>query len=136
MPLEIQDCMDKFSAYYLSIPGFDRRKINWNMNYGTALVHFKTDKIYRMTVSSRQICMLYIFNSKTIVKYEEFMMTLSATLEELKPHLISLLRMKVILSKDKELKESTSFKFNQKFTSQKIAFTLPIPTIKEDPIKL
>lgn len=63
------------------------------------------------------------------------MMTFSATFEELKPHLISLLRMKVILSKDKELKENTSFKFNQKFFSPKIALTLPIPIIKEDPVK-
>lgn len=65
IPPEIQSCMDSFQTYYLS-KFQSNRKITWSLDHGTAEVHFiapADKKRYRVTMSTRQCCVVNMFNS-------------------------------------------------------------------------
>ena len=77
IPKEITTLMDAFSTYYMSTYQ-QNRKIDWSLDHGSAEVHFQSKhandkKKYRVTMSTRQTCIVYMFNSVTMISCETMM---------------------------------------------------------------
>jgi hypothetical protein len=52
LPPQVQSCIDTFTSFYMS-QFQNNRKLSWSLDHGSAEVHFKTDKKYRIIVSTR-----------------------------------------------------------------------------------
>mmetsp|Transcript_15111 Transcript_15111/g.23356 ORF Transcript_15111/g.23356 Transcript_15111/m.23356 type:complete len:267 (+) Transcript_15111:1127-1927(+) len=64
VPIEINNCIDDFSAFYSKRPQNNHKKLDWNFSMGTALVGAKISETqkYDLLVSTYQMCILYLFN--------------------------------------------------------------------------
>lgn len=72
VPVEINNCIDDFSAFYSKQPQNNHKKLDWNFSMGTAILSAKVkDKQYDLVVSTYQMCILYLFNFHPELTKEE-----------------------------------------------------------------
>ena len=64
MPVEINNCIDDFTAFYTKKPQNNHKKLDWNFAMGTAILVAKISdqQKYDLVVSTYQMCILYLFN--------------------------------------------------------------------------
>jgi short-subunit dehydrogenase involved in D-alanine esterification of teichoic acids len=126
----MKSCMDPFIQFYLK--KFNSRKLIFNLDYGNALVEYRKDKNYKMTVSTRQACILMLFNVVDRLSVKMIMDHLNVTFKEIENHINSL-GMKNLLKKveKKPLKEESEIECNSNFISPNVAFTLVVAESKK-----
>lgn len=111
----------RFETFYLT--KHTGRKLAWQTSLGTAEVKAVFgDKKHELIVSTYQMCILVLFNSKTTRTLEEIKQATGIPDGELKRHLISLCTPKHRIlkkaSKGKNIAKDDSFTFNDGFSSK------------------
>jgi len=121
VPNEINICCQVFEKYYLS--NHSGRRLTWQTNMGTAELRAQFgSKKHELNVSTYQMCILLLFNTKDEYSFKEISDATSIPPPELKRNLLSLSTSKYkILSKEpnnKKVSETDVFSFNAKFKSK------------------
>lgn len=118
--------MSLFKTYYLA--KFSGRVLYWKLNQGQAEIRAKIGKKYELTTSTYQMCLLMMFNEKSVMSFQELLQNMQIQESELKPHLIPLLKFNLVQKnpQGKDFKMEDKFQVNLRFTNSKIKLTLPV----------
>ena len=139
LPTPVQEAIGRFSNFYLQ--KHTGRKLSWQTSTGSAELKavFGAPGKHRrhdLCVSTYQMCILMLFNSKLKLTLGEIRTATSIPDKELRRHLISLCTPKHrILRKGSKGKAITSdadtFTFNPDFTSKMRRVRVPLVSMKE-----
>merc|ERR1719221_1108794 len=89
LPLEIQDCCNRFETFYLA--KHTGRRLSWQPNHGSADIKTILPKSrHELNVSTYQMCILVLFNTHQTLSYQDIQSQTNIPLDELKRHLMSL----------------------------------------------
>merc|ERR1719454_2363312 len=70
LPMEIQDCCNRFETFYLA--KHTGRRLSWQPNHGFADLKAQMPKSrHELNVSTFQMCILVLFNSHTTLSYRD-----------------------------------------------------------------
>uniref|UniRef100_A0A7S1C1S1 Cullin family profile domain-containing protein n=1 Tax=Bicosoecida sp. CB-2014 TaxID=1486930 RepID=A0A7S1C1S1_9STRA len=140
LPPQLVACCEHFERFYLR--SRQGRRLTWQTSRGTADLRamFGTRR-RELTVSTFQMVILLMFNSRDTITYGEIASATRIPDAELRRHLISLTtprnRILLKLRKSKDIKDDDEFQFNEAFTSKwvkvKVALILARSVATEDP---
>merc|ERR1719321_1891109 len=89
LPMEIQECCNRFETFYLA--KHTGRRLSWQPNHGFADLKAMMPKSrHELNVSTYQMCILMLFNTHNTLSYQDLQMQTNIPLDELKRHLMSL----------------------------------------------
>lgn len=86
IPMEISQSMDSLTTFYKN--KYQSRRIEWSLDHGSAEVHFTvkaTTKKYRVTMSTRQTCVLFLFNQMKEISCQTMMDALGMSKNAIEP---------------------------------------------------
>jgi cullin 3 len=140
-PAEVQDACQKFEMFYLA--KHTGRRISWQPSQGTADLKAQMGKSrHELNVSTYQMCILVLFNSKQSLSYAEIFQNTQIPHEDLKRHLMSLYvnpKCKILVKesaggdKEKEKKDpvdSDVFQVNPSFECKLFRLKIPLVQLK------
>jgi len=130
IPAQIKQCMSIYKQYYLS--KFSGRQLHWKLNQGYAEIRARIGnqgkRIYEMTVSTYQMCILLLFNDKASISYNDLLQNLQLSDTEMKSQLIPLCQFKILMKNPKgtEFKMEDNFSVNFGYENNMIKIRVPI----------
>lgn len=144
IPPFVQDSLKSFEQFYLS--KHQGRKLTWNFSMGIAevIANFG-QKRYVLTVSSLQMCMLDVFNSREEVSFEELLRVLGISPEELIRNMGPLLLVQSsrqvanLVEKsaaERTIRRDDVFRVNENFTSKNVRVAFPAMLMKDQQASL
>ena len=125
LPREVEQSCSRFKEFYLST--HTGRRLTWQLSMGSALLKARFggagSEEKQLSVSTYQMCILHLFNSKDTMTYHEIQEATDIPAQELKRNLQSLacVRGKNVLRKEpmsRDISEDDIFHFNDRFTSK------------------
>jgi len=141
LPVEIQDCCNRFETFYLA--KHTGRRLSWQPNHGAADVKAIMPKSrHELNVSTYQMCILVLFNSHHTLSYQDMQLQTNIPLDELKRHLMSLYvnpKAKILVKcggekeKSKEPQDDDAFQVNAAFESKLFRIKVPLVQMKSVP---
>lgn len=137
--MEIQDAISKFETFYLA--RHTGRRLTWQAHQGSADIKAywpnATRQRFELNVSTYQMCILLLFNSKESWTYAEICSKTQIPADELKRHLMSLYvnaRCKIMCKTDekerKEPRDSDVLTLNSAFESKFYRSKVPLVALK------
>ena len=134
LPIDACAMRDAFSASYLK--SYEGRKLVWQTNMGSAIMKCDFPEGKReLSVSTYQMCMLMLFNSRTTVTLDAFRQQCKIPEVEMRRHLLSLCtpRLRILrkASKGKGISDDDSFTVNTEFTHKMRRINVPLISPKE-----
>lgn len=135
LPVEIQDCCNRFETFYLA--KHTGRRLSWQPNHGSADIKATIGKSkHELNVSTYQMCILVLFNSHQSLTYQDITMSTNIPAEELKRHLMSLYvnpKAKILVKlgagekeKTKEPQDEDVFQVNMAFECKFFRVKVPL----------
>ena len=125
LPKEVEQSCARFKDFYLST--HTGRRLTWQLSMGSALLKARFggagSEEKQLSVSTYQMCILHLFNSKDTMTYHEIQEATDIPAQELERNLQSLacVRGKNVLRKEpmsRDISEDDIFHFNDRFTSK------------------
>mmetsp|Transcript_14203 Transcript_14203/g.42309 ORF Transcript_14203/g.42309 Transcript_14203/m.42309 type:complete len:789 (-) Transcript_14203:234-2600(-) len=140
LPLEIQDCCNRFETFYLA--KHTGRRLSWQPNHGSADLKAMMPKSrHELNVSTYQMCVLMLFNTHISLSWQDIVMQTNIPTDELKRHLMSLYvnpKAKILVKcgngsekeKSKEPQDNDMFQVNSAFECKLVRIKVPLVQIK------
>jgi cullin 3 len=130
---DVQGWANTFGDYYGSV--HKGRRLIWVLSLGNAELRSTIGgKKKEFLVSSIQMMVLLMFNSKNSFALEEIQTRTQVPFEELEPHLLGLVAVKLLKKEgeDKDIKESDVLSINEKFTHKEYRVRVPASKKKKE----
>eukprot|EP00406_Dinophysis_acuminata_P006786 CAMPEP_0179220922 /NCGR_PEP_ID=MMETSP0797-20121207/5897_1 /TAXON_ID=47934 /ORGANISM="Dinophysis acuminata, Strain DAEP01" /LENGTH=750 /DNA_ID=CAMNT_0020927633 /DNA_START=123 /DNA_END=2375 /DNA_ORIENTATION=- len=141
LPIEIQDCCNRFETFYLA--KHTGRRLSWQPNHGSADIKAMMPRSrHELNVSTYQMCILMLFNSHHRLSYQDIQLQTNIPLDELKRHLMSLHvnpKAKILVKgggdkeKSKEPQDDDMFEVNTAFECKLFRIKVPLVQMKSMP---
>lgn len=142
LPVEIQECCNRFQTFYLG--KHTGRRLSWQPNHGAADIKAIMPKSrHELNISTYQMCILVLFNSHHTLSYQDIQLQTNIPLDELKRHLMSLYvnpKAKILVKcgggekeKSKEPQDDDAFQVNAAFESKLFRIKVPLVQMKSVP---
>lgn len=141
LPMEIQDCCNRFETFYLA--KHTGRRLSWQPKDGSADIKAMMPKAkHELNVSTYQMCILMLFNSHHCLSYQDIQLQTNIPLDELKRHLMSLYvnpKAKILVKtggdkeKSKEPQDDDLFQVNTAFECKLFRIKVPLVQMKSMP---
>lgn len=121
LPPEMIKCCEVFKKYYLS--NHNGRRLTWQTNMGTGDLRAKfRGKRHELSVTTYQMVILVLFNAQDSLTFGDIREASGIPVPELRRNLtaLSMLKYKILTKnpKDKEVKDTDVFAFNNAFKSK------------------
>ena len=133
IPKQLSYAIEGFTDFYMN--NHSGRILTWKMNFGSADVIGRfPDKNYEFTVSGYQMVVLLLFNDTDKLSVSQIKSLAGITPEyELKRHILSLIKVKILLKNTKEfdLTDSDLLKVNDKFKNRLHKIKVPLLNQKD-----
>jgi len=141
LPMEIQDCCNRFETFYLA--KHTGRRLSWQPHLGAADIKAMMPKSrHELNVTTYQMCILMLFNSHQTLSYQDLQTQTNIPLDELKRHLMSLYvnpKAKILVKcgekerSNKEPQDGDSFQVNSGFECKLFRIKVPLVQMKSVP---
>uniref|UniRef100_A0A7S1FCU5 Cullin family profile domain-containing protein n=1 Tax=Noctiluca scintillans TaxID=2966 RepID=A0A7S1FCU5_NOCSC len=138
LPLEIQECCNRFETFYLA--KHTGRRLTWQPNFGYAdLKAMMPESRHELNVSTYQMCILLLFNTHQTLSYQDLHLHTNIPLDELKRHLMSLYvnpKARILVKvgnekeKTKEPQDEDQFQVNYAFECKLFRIKVPLVQMK------
>jgi len=137
LPMEIQDCCNRFETFYLA--KHTGRRLSWQPNHGVADVKAMMKSKHELNVSTYQMCILMLFNNHQTLSYQDLQSTTNIPIDDLKRHLMSLYvnpKAKILVKcgekerSNKDPQDGDSFQVNTAFDSKLFRIKVQLLTKK------
>jgi len=138
LPLEIQECCNRFETFYLA--KHTGRRLTWQPNFGYAdLKAMMPESRHELNVSTYQMCILLLFNAHQTLSYQDLHLHTNIPLDELKRHLMSLYvnpKARILVKvgnekeKTKEPQDEDLFQVNYSFECKLFRIKVPLVQMK------
>jgi cullin 3 len=138
LPLEIQECCNRFETFYLA--KHTGRRLTWQPNFGYAdLKAMMPESRHELNVSTYQMCILLLFNAHQTLSYQDLHLHTNIPLDELKRHLMSLYvnpKARILVKvgnekeKSKEPQDEDQFQVNYAFECKLFRIKVPLVQMK------
>eukprot|EP00835_Amoeboradix_gromovi_P003266 NODE_209_length_14693_cov_0.335617.p1 type:complete len:673 gc:universal NODE_209_length_14693_cov_0.335617:115-2133(+) len=127
-PLHIRPLLNEFEAIYSQ--KYANRKLNWNIHLGVAILKAHFDKDYELHISCIQMCVLTLFNEKSVYSLLELQNILNLQPIDLNRHLMPLClsKHKLIIKdpKSKHCLPTDLFHINKEFKHNLFRVKIPV----------
>jgi cullin 3 len=141
LPMEIQDCCNRFETFYLA--KHTGRRLSWQPHLGSADIKAMMPKSrHELNVTTYQMCILMLFNTHQTLSYQDLRSQTNIPLDELKRHLMSLYvnpKAKILVKcgekerSNKEPQDGESFQVNAAFECKLFRIKVPLVQMKSVP---
>jgi cullin 3 len=138
LPLEIQECCNRFETFYLA--KHTGRRLSWQPNHGFADLKAMMPKSrHELNVSTYQMCILMLFNTHQTLSYQDLQTQTNIPLDELKRNLMSLYvnpKAKILVKlgekerQTKEPQDGEQFQVNSAFECKLFRIKVPMVQMK------
>jgi len=123
LPDNISKCCDIFKQFYLN--SHNGRRLTWQTSMGTADLRATfNSRIYELTVSTYQMCILELFNKANVLNFKSIQTATNIPPVDLKKNLFALTfgKYRILLkdTKTKEIEVTDKFAFNKNFKSKMV----------------
>ena len=123
IPNSIQKYLKEYDEEYNEL--FKERQIKWNNDLSTINLVIELDKKYQITCNFIEYSIINLFNTKMTYDFNELKQLLIIKKETLFDYINNLIKIKLLVTNNNLVDESSSLTFNKHFTSKKTKIIIP-----------